>query len=96
MSLSVAGGLGQWDEIISSIAKIGTAYVTSQVQPRATTDQTMANNLAMLRAQQAQQQPQYGQMLQYPATPIMASPLFIPLVGGLALILIATMMGGKR
>jgi len=94
MSLSVAGGLGQWDEIISSIAKIGTAYVTSRVQSTAA-----SNNAAMvntLRAQQAQQQPQYGQVLQYQPTPIMASPLFIPLVGGLALILIATMMGGKR
>ena len=93
MSLSVAGGLGQWDEIISSIAKIGTAYVASRVQSTAAT-----NNAAMvntLRAQQAQQ-PQYGQVLPYQPTPIMASPLFIPLVGGLALILIATMMGGKR
>jgi hypothetical protein len=80
------GGLGQWDEIISSIAKIGTSYVTAYVQPAVTsaaTNAAVANNLAVLRAQQA-------------AVPITSSPYFIPLVGGLGLILIITMMGGKR
>jgi len=93
------GGMGQWEDIVSSIAKIGTAYVTSTLQPSATANQqTMANNLAMLRAQQGLPALPAQQVSYLPAvsTPITSSPFFIPLVAGLGVILIVMVMGGKR
>jgi len=83
------GGMGQWDEIVSSIAQIGTTYLKSRIQTTtAQSNAAMAQNLAVLRAQQA--------ATASPLSSITSSPVFLPLVGGLGLLLVVTMTRGRR
>jgi hypothetical protein len=85
-------GLGQWDEIAAGIASVvGTAasVVSPLIASKAQTDAAKA------RAQIAMQQATTTAQIQS-AMPITASPMFLPVVGGLAALLVIVMMQGRR
>jgi hypothetical protein len=81
------GGLGDWSDVLTGIAniaestaKVGVAYL----QSRPPALQTQTQIAAMQRSQ-----------LQ-PVSSITSSPLFLPVVGGLALLLVFTLSKGRR
>ena len=82
------GGMGDWSDVVGGIvdiaqsaAKVGVSYLQSQ-QPTP-----------------AQAQAQVAAMQQYYAaqpSSFTSSPMFLPLVGGLGLLLFMTMRKGRR
>jgi hypothetical protein len=81
------GGMGDWSDILTNIvqgaAKVGTAYLQTQ-QPTQVQAQIRSGVLPS-SIYQAQ-----------PASGLTSSPMFLPLVGGLGLLLVIALMKGKR
>jgi hypothetical protein len=94
------GGLGQWAEIATGIASslisVGGSFLTAKINTDAITKQIATQTQAAkdLSAYQAQQQIQVAQVSA--ATPITSSPLFLPVIGGVAVLLFVMYKGGKR
>jgi hypothetical protein len=92
------GDLGQWDEIVSGIANIastaitaGTSYLTAKNQ------QTAALNRVATQAGTYLPYQTTTAPVQYAVQPsFTSSPMFLPLVAGLGLLLVVVLAGGKR
>lgn len=99
-------GLGQWDDIISGITQIATAavpvataYITAQNQQTAVARTIAAQTAAGFTPYTGafpQAVPQTAPTMYAAPTSITSSPMFIPLVAGLGLLLIVVLAGGRR